>query len=387
MPFQRINYTYIAVLILLVNYSCTSRKSKNQTSIETLIIPFNEAVEKINFSELIDTSVVVIPLESDLNKGAFLNTINQLEIRGEEIYALDYLFNPTIQVFDRSGKFLRKIGKQGQAPGEYLQPMGFLFSKDTLEVLDVGKILKFDLSGNFLTSSRYEGFTASSFRKTDKGYAFITSGADEDNLVLTDNKLNKVSSHFPYKTRALNPILLNPIYSNPKGNIIYRRNLIDTLFELPITKFPKPYLAFDYGDKKVNLNQLLTSDNPERSIQEEVDKYAKTLYFFEGKNYYYLAFLIEGEIWIMIKSNISGKSVLFKNSSMNNDVMFDHYSYLVGVSGDTFYFISKPERIIPSFLPSTVPSAFESHQKKMEELVKNLDLEGNPVLFGVKFNF
>jgi hypothetical protein len=72
---------------------------------------------------------------------------------------------------------------------------------------------------------------------------------------------------------------------------------------------------------------------------------------------------------------------------MNNDVMFDQYSFLVGVSGDTFYFISKPERIIPSFLPTTVPNAFESHKKKMEELVKNLDREGNPVLFGVKFNF
>mgnify|MGYP005748373311 CR=1 FL=1 len=387
MSFQKKTYTSLLFLILIVFYGCSSSNSKNEPSLNTLTIPFNEAVEKINFSELIDTSVVVIPLESDLSKGAFLNTINQLEIKGEEIYALDYLFNPTVQVFDRSGKFLRKIGKQGQAPGEYLQPMGFLFSKDTLEVLDAGKILKFDLNGNFLTSSRYEGFTASSFRKTDEGYAFITSGADEDNLVLTDNKLSKVSSHFPYKTRALNPILLNPIYSNPKGNIIYRRNLIDTLFELSDTKIPKPYLAFDYGEKKVNLNQLLASDNPERTIQDEIGKYAKTLYFFEGNNYYYLAFVLESEIWIMIKSNISGKSVLFKNSNMNNDVMVDQYSFLVGVSGDTFYFISKPERIIPSFLPTTVPSAFESHKKKLEELVKKLDREGNPVLFGVKFNF
>lgn len=380
-------YLTIGLFLLVFNLSCNSKDELTKSKIEILEIPFEKVLDQINFSELIDTSVVIIPLKVDLTEGVFLNSINQIEFLENEIIVLDNFFNQTIQVFDRTGNFLRTIGSKGQAPGEYFQPMGFLVSQETLEVLDVGKILKYDRNGNFITSNRYDGFTSSQFQKLSEGYAIISSGADEDNLILTDVKLNLVSSHFPYHTRAINPILLNPIYKNEDGRVIYRRNLNDTLFNLSDLQNPEPFRVIDYGKKKVDLNQLLTSPNPEKTIQEEASKFANTLYFFENKEYYYLAFTLENEIWIMIKSVVSGKSFLFKNSNLTNDVIFDPYSYLIGVDDNTFYFLAKPDRIISSFLGERVPSLFNSHKTKMESLVKSLDQEDNPVLFGVKFNF
>lgn len=375
------------LIVLIYAIGCSSKDQSINQEIETISIPFGEVSETIKFSDFIDTAIVVLPLETELSKGVFLNTINQLDFFGKEIYALDYLFNQKIQVFDKAGKFLRKIGNQGQSPAEYLQPMGFLLSNDTIEILDVGKILKFGTDGSFISSDRYIGFTTSLFQKLGEGYAFISSGADEDNLILTDAQFNIVSSHFPYYTRALNPLLINPLYKNPSGKIIYRRNLIDTLFEVSDLKKPKPYKIIDYGDKKVNLNQLLESHDIEKSIQELSSEFAKTLYFFETKDYHYLAFTLDREIWIFIDSINSGKSVLFKSSRLTNDIMFDQYAYLIGVSGDVFYFMAKPDRIISSFSKDQIPTRFQTHKLKMEELVKNLDPEGNPVLFGVKMKF
>ena len=67
--------------------------------------------------------------------------------------------------------------------------------------------------------------------------------------------------------------------------------------------------------------------------------------------------------------------------------MFAPFSYLVGVSGDTFYFSSKPDRVLFYFPTIKSIDSFKSHKKAMEELIPNLDPEGNPILFGVRFNF
>ena len=45
---------------------------------------------------------------------------------------------PTIRLFDRTGRFVREIGRAGEGPGEYRQPMPALF-RDTLMIYD-GKL-------------------------------------------------------------------------------------------------------------------------------------------------------------------------------------------------------------------------------------------------------
>ena len=68
------------------------------------------------------------------------------------IYALDWKAN-NIKVFDKSGKFVRTIAKQGQGPGEINFPSGLLItSKNELLVEDAGnrRLAYFTLEGEFL---------------------------------------------------------------------------------------------------------------------------------------------------------------------------------------------------------------------------------------------
>jgi len=70
----------------------------------------------------------------------------------ESIYALDWKSN-NIKMFDKNGKFVRTIAKQGQGPGEINFPSGLLITPDNeLLVEDAGnrRLAYFTLEGEFL---------------------------------------------------------------------------------------------------------------------------------------------------------------------------------------------------------------------------------------------
>jgi hypothetical protein len=114
--------------------------------------------------------------------------------------------------------------------GQYLQAMDFILEEDHIEVLDVGEIHHYSYEGIFSSSKKYTGFTPYGFEKLENGYAFVGSGLNENNLHMTDSSLDLISSHFPYLTRSINAILLNPLSTTPNNKIIYRRSFNDTLF-------------------------------------------------------------------------------------------------------------------------------------------------------------
>jgi DNA-binding beta-propeller fold protein YncE len=70
------------------------------------------------------------------------------------VYIMDTA-NHRIQVFERSGKYVRTIGRRGKGPGDILLPCSLAFDKDNnIVVADDGnlRIQTFDSKGNYLTS-------------------------------------------------------------------------------------------------------------------------------------------------------------------------------------------------------------------------------------------
>ena len=64
--------------------------------------------------------------------------------------------NHCLKVFDKSGKFLYKIGEEGKADGQFLSPWGLCFEKygDHVNLLvcdrDNGRIQQFTMEGRFI---------------------------------------------------------------------------------------------------------------------------------------------------------------------------------------------------------------------------------------------
>jgi len=76
------------------------------------------------------------------------------------VYILDS-GNHRVQIFDRSGKFIKTIGRRGKGPGDLLSPKSFCLDNDNnIIVADTNnlRIQAFDFNGKYLYSYMLKGF-------------------------------------------------------------------------------------------------------------------------------------------------------------------------------------------------------------------------------------
>ena len=143
-------------------------------------------------------------------------------------------------------------------------------------------------------------------------------------------------------------------------------------------------MKIQYGDKAPDLNKMLNSKD---AFENEITKVSNALFFYESENFRFLSFFLNSEKWNYIYSNQTEKSIIFKSSDLIDDVTLHPLGYIVGVSDETFYFLAKPEKIKTNFSEALLQKHDAVYREKFRAMVENLDIEGNPVLFGVKFNF
>jgi hypothetical protein len=127
---------YLTAILMIAVCGCGERASKKDNIGEVIRINPHEATDYVNLSEIAD-SIKCIRLQPDSSDvmGRVVNVI----IRKKYIYALD-VSQQMVFVFDKTGKFVTKLSKKGQGPGEYVW-LGNIFVDDNeeyIEVLDMG---------------------------------------------------------------------------------------------------------------------------------------------------------------------------------------------------------------------------------------------------------
>jgi hypothetical protein len=354
--------------------------------IPSIKINLEEELETVSFSNLIKENVSIVSFQDhDLDgKPLYFKNINRLALKNGEFYVLDYIRGQFLMVFGQDGAFKRSIGFRGEGPGGYLQPMDFKIIDNEIEVLDVGRILAYDLDGNYLGQRKIPSFMANGFEKIPNGYAFIGAGMGTDNLILTDELLDVQNSFFPYHTRAFNVLMVNPLFENPDGKTIYRRYLNDTLFQVNDFDRPNPYIYIDFQQNKSNYPELLKSENVEEAVQASWSKYCNIYAYYETDSYIFIVFSLNGERWNFIYSNSTGQSKTFRQSSLIDEVTFDPNMIPVGVIGNNFVIKANPENVLAGL--NNFQGRSQTFQK-LKELEESLDPEGNPILFLLEFDF
>ena len=179
-----------------------------------------------------------------------------------------------VMCFDSSGKFIRKIGEQGQGPGDLLTPGAFFVTKDYLVVREIGnsRFQYLDLEGKYLRN----------FKVFRQYYCFII---DENDLVIgapllysrdnVRNLIDVLSSEgsllysfgelFIYKdiSVTLNNVKLG---LNKKGELFVAFNLFPLVRKYSL----KGELLAEYRienktmDDKVQFNKRINSSRPKQ---------------------------------------------------------------------------------------------------------------------------
>lgn len=109
--------TIIYFLFIFFLSSCVNRNEINQDTAKFVInIDSVKKKQAIKLSTFFD-SVETIILETSGN--ALLSRINRLFVSGDSVFILNKGVSSSLFVFNRSGKYMGRIGNAGQGPGEY----------------------------------------------------------------------------------------------------------------------------------------------------------------------------------------------------------------------------------------------------------------------------
>ena len=158
------------IFLLILLFSCTSRdKSNNEGITYTIKLADNQKTD-LKYSDIIDVQKWIA---LDTLNECIIGDVAKIEDFNKEYYVLDKTIQKCVLVFDEHGKYLRRIGKCGQGPGEYVQIYDFTINKKTgciVILTGLSKVYLYSLEGEFKMSKQVSKSLLWNIASNDCGY-------------------------------------------------------------------------------------------------------------------------------------------------------------------------------------------------------------------------
>ena len=371
---------YVTCLLLFI--SCENKNSKVLKNADGhLSLVFEKQSSSIFFSDRIFKKIEITPLETA--DDCLVGEDPELLSDDHHYFIRDYQ-QEFILRFDKSGKFINRIGRRGGGPGEYKAIEDYYIDSKAkvVEVLETyGPILRYKYDGTFISSMKVDGF-ANSFIKTGDTY-WINRGMNHE--LASDGRLFKVSEDgtvidrfLPLKTHW--PSITEQCFSR-SGNIISFKECLSHLVYRIIDDGPVKTTVIDFG--KYDIPQYLYSRDFPAAIDALRSKgYASIEKYLENNKFIYIFFRVTQygkntdiyNHWLVNKN--TGNSVLQKLS--HDDplwVMMENAKVLT--DDDKLIFIANAQ-----MFKECIDPFFNNTNLTMASLSE----ESNPVIVSLQIN-
>ena len=205
------------------------------------VIPFESGVENVKPVKLSDIAekVTFVPLETTDSSLIARQMLSQIRLANGCIYVP--CSNGLLTFDEKTGKFLRRISRKGQGPGEYASIRGIeVFEEsDNVHIFSGEKVMTFQSDGKFLAQYSKPGGWAASVMQDSLCLSFILNhtGQQKYRLLITDVRADTLQC-FPQYDRFVVPGGFNWIYHHNQERYLYthkdehvfRDYYCDTLF-------------------------------------------------------------------------------------------------------------------------------------------------------------
>jgi len=207
------------------------------------ILPNKEDLKPIDLTPYLD-SVKYVKLE--LTDESIIGSIDKLIIYEERIYILDTKTR-SLFIFDMEGRYLHKIARVGQGPGEYIHLDFFDIDRENKQIvltdLMAYWVMRYDMDGKFLFRQKIPIWCEGVSLLPNKGivlYANFRNNSDkltqEYNIIYLDSAMNYKKAYFPYSSKNFNIKISTSVaghfyhfkdhlnFSFPNGSAVYQLN-------------------------------------------------------------------------------------------------------------------------------------------------------------------
>ncbi|WP_279105048.1 6-bladed beta-propeller [Bacteroides acidifaciens] len=401
-------YRYTLILVVLFLISCTGKKERgnlrySQEQIDSLCLDSTKELKadvsrivSINLNPFLKEKsfdfsshvqkVHFVPLAT--TDESLISDIYKIVLTDSMIYVFDDFKGGGIVIFNREGKFIRRI-KHGEGPGELYRLNDISYDKENKELLAYQPpFLQFYTStGNYLRQMRLP-FGFYNFSVIPEGYMFKTfdSSGNEHLGSRRDNTLLITDKNFKLKCAGIRSSTTNIcyggysyLYLNGAVTMI-THNYNDTIYcyENETGKFEAAYVM-DYHDKKIPDEQLKSY------LQMNRRDFFKAL--SQNNNYYFIGEYLENNTHqvFFLRNDYSGlQTVVYRDKKTekliggtNADVSLTEIpavAFPKTAYGDWFISVHYPNANDHLLLKSSILT------KEDKQTILNLKEDDNPIL-------
>ena len=292
---------FIISLALLAMTSCTQQKSNEKAALAGDSAVIADTMVTIKLDELTDFKLVksLSPAEQDkkmkevYNLSSITDNVEYIVLgskndKGEEEYikkalqvivGKEYIFVNTMDrglLFQRDGKFIRKIGRLGQGPKEYsyVEDMDIDETAGRIYVKSGGKLVAYSFDGEYIKSMSFHDVPFfAMLNDTLFAASFDNSYGNAPYRLILQNEKKDTIKAFPnfVKFKSLKPGETIALYSNNNqrfyrynGNVYYREAYNDTVFRISSNNELVPTYYLDWGKRA-----MTTEKRPEYLVDRK----------------------------------------------------------------------------------------------------------------------
>lgn len=186
---KKLNQLLSLLVIIVLSYNCSQNTNNSQDGFQVIKVNQSENTSA-NLSDFVE-NYEMIKLET--NDSCLIASISHAEITRDYVFVID---RNNLYQFDKSGKYIRKIGSRGRGPHEYTNIISFTCSvnNNRIYISTLGKILCFDFQGNFIEEiEKYTRFERLNVYNNQLWAFFTSYGRSDDGRFENRNIVYKYS--------------------------------------------------------------------------------------------------------------------------------------------------------------------------------------------------
>lgn len=399
---------YLFLILFLVYVSCGKKEQQNQRysqqqiaslhldSTITLIaetdslirVNFNPFLKRQNFDfgSLIK-EIKLIPLET--TDESLVDDIYKIIISDSNIYIMDNFKGRGIIIFDKDGKFIKRI-PNGPGPGELVRLYDIAYDTKSNELVAYQHsfLLFYTSKGEYIRHKKLP-FAFKNFTVIPDGYIFKAldrqgnehlGNLKDYTLFITDKdfKLKSIGLSYPPKGSVLEGY--NYLYNN--GTIKITQGYTDTIYEyLNKTNELKAKYMLDYGIKKL----------PDRYLHcNSFSEFDNTIR--QNDYYFYLGRYIETNTHnvFFLENYTIGRTVIYRDKQSGNLIGGTNADYNMNEVPPCAFPISMSGNwLISAYLPDQTTSLLSNSSiisNEDKQKIKDLTEDDNPTLVFFQLN-
>ena len=394
---------HISALFTLLALLCFSSCQSNEpsgTPVQNVVLDL-DLDQKLFLSEIAD-SIEVIPLEHT-DESSIKLVWRVIPYKGR-YYIMNGYTDSNVLDFDKQGKFVYKIDKRGQGPGEYISLNDIAIDPkcEELNLLTaLNGVFRFDLDGGFI--DRITGYGNATYMAVDSlGNMYLIRDCNESN---PNRLIFMTKDSISYEDRVTkNDFLRFKHYTfgteiiADGGNVYYSRPYCDTIFNV-VNGIMNPILYIDYNGKNLPVKDIFKEGRSLKALDEEKDRYKdcfRTDVFRFSDNFLYVSAMDGNGNNIMTlhsfktNKNLSGHRLVDDVFFPNNTSVLKGFNIPWTVEDGWLLWFVRPSWLLRgynTYKKNVSPEKWEAFCKrhpKLVEVCSQLDEESNPVLFRIK---